>query len=64
MCCPPATDPAPLFLAYCPACESFPRPALLPLAEAGQAAGEHDHDRHHGEPTATVHRATEGDTHR
>jgi hypothetical protein len=58
MCCTPAASAA-MYLAYCPLCESFTRPALLPLADAEQGAGEHDHDRHHGEPTAEIHRASE-----
>ena len=50
-----------LYLAYCPACECFARLALAPLADTEQTAGEHDHQHHQGEPTATVHRATEED---
>jgi hypothetical protein len=36
-------------------CQAYNGP--LTIAGADQAAAEHDHDRHHGEPTATVHRA-------
>jgi hypothetical protein len=54
MCCP-ACLPEYVFLAVCLICQEYAGP--LPVAEADQAAAEHDHDRHHGEPTATVHRA-------
>ena len=58
MCCTPAATAA-LYLTYCPLCESFTGPAPLPLTDAEQDTGEHDHDRHHGEPTAEIHRVTE-----
>ena len=47
--------PSGQFVAVCSTCDLFTGPLSLPDAE--QIAGEHDDDRHHGEPTATVHRA-------
>jgi len=40
--------------AACYSCESFSE--VMTRDDAGRAAAEHDHEHHHGEPTATVER--------
>ncbi len=48
--------PAPPFrwAADCFTCQSFSK--VTTRDDAEQAAAEHDHEHHHDEPTATVHR--------